>query len=124
MRSIVAVALLCVAPLSYAGNVTLNWVPPTVCTDDTPAVDNCPTTGYEIYIGTSPTGTAYTKRSEAPAAADSSFTLVRIAAGQRCFYMKTLSNTLASAESNRVCVNVPPAGPKAPAITVTVVIPQ
>lgn len=123
MRSILFAALLCVASVSYAGNVTLNWTAPTVCVDDSPAAEFCPTTGYEIYIGATQTGT-YTKRTEAPAGDATSITLIRIAAGQRCFYMKTVSGTLISAESNRICVSVPPAGPKAPAITVTVVIPQ
>jgi hypothetical protein len=123
MRSILFAVLLCVAGVSYAGNVTLNWTPPTECDDGSTLID-CPTTGYEIYMGATLTGTAYAKRVEAPAATATSITLVRIPAGQKCFFLKTLSNLLASVESNRVCVNVPAPGPKAPAITVTVVVPQ
>jgi hypothetical protein len=50
-RSLLAVALLSVASLSYAQSVnraaTLNWQAPTQCTDNS-AISNCAVTGYII----------------------------------------------------------------------------
>lgn len=122
MKYFIATLLLMVAGFAQAGNVTINWTPADTCDDGSPTTD-CPTTGYEIWMGATQTGTAYTKRTETPAATATSITLTRVAAGQKCFFMKTVSNALTSAESNRVCVSVPASGPRAPTINVTIAIP-
>lgn len=107
---------------AFAGTVTVSWTAPTSCTDNS-FVINCPTTGYEIWMGTSLTGTAYSKRAEVPSATATSIQLLNVSAGSKCFYMKTLSGTLTSAESNRLCVTVPASEPNAPVISVTIAVP-
>lgn len=104
-----------------AATITLTWTAPTQCSDGSP-VSDCAVTGYEIHMGASATGTAYTKRAESPAANATSQTLTNISPGTRCFFMKALAGTLVSAESNRVCVTVPAIAPKAPVLTITIAV--
>lgn len=106
---------------AMAGNVTLTWTAPTEC-DDGSVISNCPITGYEIWMGSTLTGTLV-KQAFQPAATATTAQLTSVAAGQRCFAMKTIAGTLTSVESNRVCVAVPPSSPKAPTINVTIAIP-
>lgn len=117
----IAFLLLLLPVACFAGAVSVTWEAPTECSDGS-ALSNCPTTGYEIYMGASLTGTTFVKQSVTPAATDTQATLVNVAPGNRCFYMKTLMGTVTSPESNRVCVNVPAPGPKSPKITTIVVI--
>lgn len=121
-KILISLGLMLISGLAFAGNVTIDWTPPTTCDDGSPITD-CPTTGYEIWMGTSQTGTAYTKRTESPAAAAVAITLSAVGAGQKCFYMKTLSSTKTSGESNRVCISVPAPGPRSTFINVTIAIP-
>lgn len=107
---------------AFAGTVNVTWTAPTSCSDNS-ALTNCPTTGYEIWMGTSLTGTGYVKRAEAPAATATTIQLLNIAAGSRCFFMKTISSVGVSAESNRLCVTVPAPLPDAPVISITVALP-
>lgn len=120
-RILTTLALLLISGIAMAGNVTMTWTPPDVC-DDGSALTNCPTSGYEIWMGSSLTGT-FVKQAFEPAGTAVSANLTSVSAGQKCFAMKTKSSTLTSVESNRVCVNVPPSGPKAPFINVTIAIP-
>lgn len=115
------IALLFFVGLAQAANVDVKWTPPTVCTDGSAAATNCPTTGWEIYMGTSLTGT-FTKVNVAPPASATIYSLSGVTAGQKCFFMKTVSNALISAESNRICVDIPVASPTAPVITVTITV--
>ena len=109
-----------VLPLfAHAGNVVVSWTPPTTCADGS-ALTNCPTTGFEISKGSTPTDAAYTAI-ETLSATTTSKTYTNVAPGQVCFSLKTVSNGQKSAESTRACADVPSLPPKAPAgITVTV----
>lgn len=123
MRTIAALLLFAIAGIVQAADVNVAWQGPTVCSDGS-ALTNCAATGYEIYMGTSLTGTTYVKRAETPAATATSATLAGVAAGNRCFFMKTVSGVAVSGESNRVCVNIPVINPNAPVITVTIAVTQ
>lgn len=104
--------------IAHAGTVTVTWVPPTTCSDNSPA-SNCPTTGFEVLEGAAPTGT-YTTR-ENVAATVTSRTYQNVAPGQRCFSVKTIAGDQRSEESVRACATVASLPPKAPTgITVTV----
>jgi hypothetical protein len=120
-RFIAALVLLFALPAAYAGTVKLEWQAPTVCSDGS-ALSNCPISGYEVFQGVSPTGTAYNLR-ETVAGDLLTVTYNDIAPGSRCFYLKTVSGLLKSGESNRFCVTVPAPPPNAPAgFSVTVVV--
>jgi hypothetical protein len=121
MRTIAALILLAFAGIVNAADINVTWTAPTSCSDNS-ALSNCATTGYEIYLGTSLTGTTYVKQSVAPVATATTAVLTGIAPGNRCIYMKTVSGTVVSAESNRICVNIPAVIPNAPVITVTVAV--
>jgi hypothetical protein len=127
MKSRVGFVLACLflaLPLSvfvgvaHAGNLTLSYTAPTTCEDNS-AIANCPTTGFEVSEGASQAGTYAVK--ETVAANVLSRTYLNIAPGTRCYFVKTVSNTVKSAESIRVCADVPSLPPKAPqGITVKV----
>jgi hypothetical protein len=121
MKKLFAIALFLAAGIAKAADLNVTWTAPTSCSDSS-AITNCPTTGYEIYMGTSATGTTYAKRAEAPAAADTNIVLKGILPGTRCLFMKTVSGAVVSAESNRICVNIPAVIPNAPVITVTIAV--
>lgn len=121
-RHQIVLVLLFVCSDAFPATVTLTWITPTQCEDGSPLTE-CPISGYEIYMGASPTGSTYIKRAESPPATATTQTLLNISPGQRCFFMKSLSGTAVSAnEGNRVCVVVPVTPPKAPAITVTIAV--
>lgn len=118
MKIILALLLTLASFAVHAGTVTVTWVAPTTCEDNSP-VSNCPTTGFEVLEGAAPTGT-YAPR-ETVAANVVTRTYQNIAPGQRCFSVKTVSGEQRSAESTRACATVASLPPKAPAgITVTV----
>lgn len=119
---VLALGALFASAQAFAGTVTMTWTAPTKCTDES-AITNCAITGYEIYMGTSLTGTTYSKRTEAPAATATTIQLLNVASGSRCFFMKTVAGASVSPESNRICITVPAATPAAPVISVTVAIP-
>lgn len=124
-------ALLCLIPslliavAAEAGTVTLSWTAPTTCADGTSPLTDCPTTGYEVSEGVAQTGT-YTVKETVPATTTTR--TYSYSPGVRCFLAKTLSGSLKSDESTRVCTTVPSLPPKAPqgitvAITVAVSVP-
>lgn len=118
MRYLFAVALLLVAHLATAATITIEWEHPTACSDGS-SLTNCPATGYEVYQGVTPTGTAYQLQATVPAT-DKSATITGVTPGQRCYFVRTVAGEARSAESARACVTVP-APPSAPSnITVTV----
>lgn len=104
---------------ALAGNVTVSWQPPNSCADGS-TLPNCPTTGYEIAKGATPTDASYTPV-ETVSAGTLTKTYANLTPGQVCYSLKTVSGSQKSAESNRACVTVPSLPPKAPAgISVTV----
>jgi len=101
-----------------AGSLTLSYTGPTTCEDGS-VITNCPTTNFEVSEGASQTGTFTVKETVAPNVL--SRTYANLAPGTRCYFVKTISNTVKSAESIRVCADVPSLPPKAPqGITVKV----
>lgn len=109
---------------AHAGTVTIQWIAPDTCSDGSDIATNCPTSGYEVYQGTSITGTTYTLK-ETTAATVLSVTYTNVLPGTRCYFLKTVSGTLKSAESVRACANVPFVPPKSPGgvTVVTVALP-
>jgi hypothetical protein len=112
MRKLIALLVLLLPFAVHAGTVTLTYVPPTTCEDGS-ALSNCPTTAFEILESTSATGTMTTR--ETVGATITSRTYANLAPGARCYAVKTVSNSVKSAESTRACVDVPSLPPKAPA---------
>jgi hypothetical protein len=96
---------------AYAGDVTLSYSAPTACENGS-SIANCPITAYEVSEGSSQTGTFTVKELVAPNIL--SRTYVNLAPGTRCYYVKTVSSTVKSAESVRVCADIPSLPPKAP----------
>lgn len=112
MRKLIALLVLLLPFAAYAGTVTISYIPPTTCEDGS-AVSNCPTTGFEILEGTSATGTLSARETVGPAI--TTRTYANLAPGTRCYAVKTVSNSLKSAESTRACADIPSLPPKAPA---------
>jgi hypothetical protein len=120
-KILIAALLFLVASLAQAGTARLDWVAPTVCADGSAVATNCPTTSYEIWMGSSLTGT-FTKQTFQPAGTATSANLTSISPGTKCFFLKTVSGTAVSAESNRVCVDIPNSVPSPVTITITVTV--
>lgn len=112
--------LLFAPAFAQAADVSLSWTAPTTCNDGS-ALTFCPTTGFEISEGASLTGIFAVK--ETVAATVVTRTVPNVVPGTKCYFVKTVSNALKSAESNRSCVDVPSLPPKAPqGMTVTVTV--
>lgn len=122
LKRLLGVALLCLlAAPAFAADVRLTWEAPTLCEDNTPIV-NCPVTGYEISEAATPTGPTWGIRETVTSTVTSR--IYQIPPGQRCFTLKSVSNTVKSEIPTPVaCVTVPVVPPKAPSgVTVTVQI--
>lgn len=105
---------------AHAGTVKLEYIPPTTCAGGE-ALTNCPTTGFEILLGSDVTGTYTSLETVAPTVV--SRTYQNVVPGKRCHSIRTVSNGAKSEESTRACVDVPSLPPKAPSgIQVTVVV--
>jgi hypothetical protein len=110
---------------AYAGTVTLSWTAPTSCADGTSPLADCPTTGFEVSEGVAQTGTYTVKETVSAATTARTYSY---SPGVRCFSAKTISGSLKSDESTRVCATVPSLPPKAPqgmtvSVTVAVTVP-
>lgn len=118
-RSLAFLVLVALAPIfAHAGGVTLSYTAPTTCADGS-ALTNCPTTGYEVLTAASATATSATLETVGPTVTTRNY--ANLTPGTYCYSVKTVSNTVKSAESVRACADVPSLPPKAPAgITVTV----
>lgn len=117
-RLFIALLMLCMGGLAHAGDVVLTYQAPTACENNAP-ISNCPLTGFEVSEGASQTGTFTIKELVAPTVLSRIY--VNLAPGTRCYFVKAVSNTAKSAESTRVCADIPSLPPKAPqGLTVTV----
>lgn len=119
-----------------AADVTVEFTQDlTLCSDGSPMSANCPVTGYEVWMGTSLTGTAYTLKETVPKAnvvttpgappapPVYSFVTSGVTAGPKCFFLRTASGTKTSGESSRACTDVPAPSPKAPGtVKITIVV--
>lgn len=113
-------ALSVLTSVAHAGTLTLSWTGPVTCADGTSPLTDCPTTGFEVSEGTAQTGTYTVKETVAATTTSRTYSY---SPGIRCFSAKTLSGTLKSDESTRVCATVPSLPPKAPqGMTVTVAV--
>ena len=104
--------------LAHAGTLTLDYTQPTACADGS-SLTMCPTTGFEILGGTTPTGTYTTLETVGPTVTQRVYQ--NLTPGTYCRTVKTVSNSQKSAEGLRACAEVPNLPPKAPAgISVTI----
>lgn len=119
---VLAILAIVFLPSANAADVTVKYTAPITCGDSVSPLTDCPTTGFEISEGPSATGQFTIRQTVGPTV--TSIVIANVAAGTtRCYFAKTISNTLKSAESNRACVTVPFLPPKAPqGMTVTVVL--
>jgi hypothetical protein len=119
-RTLVLVLLAFFPILAHSADVRLSWTAPTTCEDNSP-ITNCPITGFEVSEAATSTGPTWGIRETV--AANVTSRTYQLPPGQRCFYVKTVSNSVKSAPSTVACADVPVVPPKAPTgITVTVVI--
>lgn len=114
---VLALILLCVGK-THAADLTVSYTVPTTCEDGSP-LTACPTTGFELSKGTALNSAYAVLETLAPTVTSKRYT--NLTPGTYCYYVKTVSNALKSADSNRACADVPFLPPKAPqGITVTI----
>lgn len=110
----VAIACLLLPSCSHAGDLTLSYLdnPSPTCADNVSPKSMCPTTGFEISKGLAATGAFTVLESVAPTVLSKRYS--NLTPGTYCYFVKTISNSEKSAESNRACADVPSLPPKAP----------